>query len=166
MDVTSGQTLTYESQKSGSKFGTFTTTLSSKSTVGAIANTGWNVNFVRSVAPSTSTIDSVPSTTATSLTENTSTSLISGGAIAGIVVGIVVMAALFTIALFILIKKRRKQHQQRTPEADSTEIRQSKQAELHGQDLPHELDQATMVAELPAEHEMRHELEGGGEQKK
>lgn len=166
MDVTSGQTLTYASQKSGSKFDTFTTTLSVKSTVGAIAITGWNVNYVRSVAPSTATDDIAPSATATSSTADKSASAVSGGAIAGIVVGIVAIAALLAVSLFIFIKKRRKQHQQRAPEADSTQIRQNKQVELHGRDLPHELDQANMVTELPVEHEMRHELEGEGEQKK
>lgn len=108
MDVTSGQTLTYASPTSGSKFGTFTTTLSLRSTVGA---------------------------------------------------------ALLAIALFIFIRKRRKQHQQSAPEADSTQVRQNQQFELHGQDLAHELDRANMVTELPTEH-VRYELEGRGEEKK
>ncbi|KAJ6006483.1 hypothetical protein N7451_004427 [Penicillium sp. IBT 35674x] len=166
MDVTSGQTLTYASQKSGSKFDTFTTTLSHKSTVGAIAITGWNVNYVRSAATSTSTGDVAPSATITSSTEVTSAAALSGGAIAGIVVAIVVTAILLAIALFIFIKKRRKQHQQKIIEADSTQTPQDKQVELHGRALPHELDQANMVTELPGEHEMRYELDGEEEQKK
>lgn len=166
MDVTSGQTLTYASQKSGSKFDTFTTTLSHKSTVGAIAITGWNVNYVRSVATSTSTGDIASSATITPSTEKTSNSALSGGAIAGIVVAIVVTAVILAMVLFVCIKKRRKQHQQNVLEADSTQTTQYKQVELHGRDLPHELDQATMVTELPAEHEMRYELDGEREQKK
>ncbi|KAJ5898513.1 hypothetical protein N7504_008801 [Penicillium tannophilum] len=166
MDVTSGQILSYASQKSGSKFDTITTTLSHKSTVGAIAITGWNVNYVRSVATSTSAGDIASSATITPSTEKTSTSALSGGEIAGIVVAIVVIAVFLAIALFIFIKRRRKQHQQRAPEADSTQTTQDKQVELHGRDLPHELDQANMVTELPAEHEMRYELDGEGEQKK
>ncbi|KAJ5527893.1 hypothetical protein N7513_012052 [Penicillium frequentans] len=125
-----------------------------------------NVNYVRSVATSTSVGDIAPSATITSSIDKTSTSALSGGAIAGIVIAIVVTAVLLAIGLFIFMKKRRTQHQQSAAEADSTQTPQDKQVELHGRDLPHELDQATMVTELPTEHEMRYELDGEGEQKK
>lgn len=168
MAVTSGQILTYASPTSGSHYGTFTTTLSSHSTVGAIAITGWNVNYVRSVAFSTSTSsdNTTSSATSTSSTGNTPTSAISGGAIAGIVVGVIVGVSLLAMALFIFMRRRRKQRQQTTSEADSSQARQNQQVELHGQCLAHEMDQAHMVAELPTGHGLRYELDGQEEEKK
>lgn len=160
MAVTSGQTLIYASPTSSSQFGTFTTTLSSHSTVGAIAIKGWNVNYVQSVATSTST----SSDNTTSDTTSTSSSVISGGAIAGIVVGVIAGVSLLAMMLFILIRRRRKQHQKIAPEAGSTQAVQDQQAELHGQDLPHETE-AHEVAELPTEHERRYELDGQQEEK-
>ncbi|KAJ5974070.1 hypothetical protein N7481_011280 [Penicillium waksmanii] len=112
MAVSSGQILTYASPTASSLYHIFTTTMTSRSTVGAFAITGWNVNYVRSLASSTSTSTSSDNTTSDATSGNSSTSAISG------------------------------------PE------------ELHGQDLPHEMDHAHMVAELPTEHETRYELDG------
>ncbi|KAJ5408222.1 hypothetical protein N7509_002105 [Penicillium cosmopolitanum] len=146
MAVSSGQILTYASATASSHYHTFTTTMMSQSTVGAIAITGWNVNYVRNVASSTST--------STSTSDNTTSDATS----AGIVVGVIAGVSLLAMALFIFIRRRRKQYKETTPEADSSQAMQPE--ELHGQDLPHEMDQANMVAELSTEHETRYELDG------
>jgi hypothetical protein len=130
----------------------------SHSTVGALAMTGWNVNHVRRVASSTSTSTSSDYTTSDATSGNSSTSAISGGAIAGIVIGVIAGVSLLAMALLMFIRRRRKKYQETTSEADSTQAMQPE--ELHGQDLPHEMDQANMVAELPTEHETRYELDG------
>lgn len=156
MAVSSGQILTYASATASSHYHTFTTTMMSQSTVGAIAITGWNVNYVRNVASSTSTSTSTSDNTTSDATSGNSS--ISGGAIAGIVVGVIAGVSLLAMVLFIFIRRRRKQYKETTPEADSSQAMQPE--ELHGQDLPHEMDQANMVAELSTEHETRYELDG------
>lgn len=163
--VSSGQTLTYASPTSGSNFGTFTTTLTVSSTVGAIAITGWNVNYVQSVAPSTSMNNNMPSATGTSSIGDSSGSTLSGGAIAGIVIGVVAGLALLTGSLFIFMRKSRKAHQPRAVEADSAQARQDQRAELQDKQIAHELDQANIVAELPTNNERPFELEGEDKEK-
>lgn len=165
MGVYSGETLTYASPTSGSNFGTFTTTLTVGSTVGAIAITGWNVNYVRSVAPSTSTNNNMSSATATSSVGDSSRSTLSGGGIAGIVIGVVAGMALLIGALFIFMRKRGKAHRPRVFEAAPAKARQAQRAELHDQQIVHELDQDRIVPELPTDREGPFELEGEEKEK-
>ncbi|KAJ6099464.1 hypothetical protein N7467_000999 [Penicillium canescens] len=148
-----------------SNFGTFTTTLTGSSTVGAIAITGWNVNYVRSVAPSTSMNNNMSNATGTSSIGDSSGSTLSGGTIAGIVIGVVAGLALLIGSLFIFMRKRRKAHQPRAFEADSAQAGQAQRAELHSQQIAHELDQANIVTELPTDNDRPFELEGEEKEK-
>jgi hypothetical protein len=109
--------------------------------------------------------NNMPSATGTSSIGDSSGSTLSGGAIAGIVIGVVAGLALLAGLLFIFMRKSRTVHQPRAVEADSAQARQAQRAELHDKQIAHELDQANIVAELPTGNERPFELEGEEKEK-
>jgi hypothetical protein len=99
--------------------------------------------------------------TGTSSIGDSSGSTLSGGTIAGIVIGVVAGLALLIGSLFIFIRKRRKAHQPRAFEADSAQAGQAQRAELRSQQIAHELlDQANIVTELPTDNDRPFKLDG------
>jgi hypothetical protein len=105
------------------------------------------------------------SATGTSSIGDSSGSTLSGGTIAGIVIGVVAGLALLIGSLFIFIRKRGKAHQPRAFEADSAQAGQAQRAELHSQQIAHELDQTNIVTELPTHNDRPFELEGEEKEK-